>query len=125
MNILTGLLDTGSHVTIIGIHFFEAFDWGTELIEFDSSVLTPDGTSNKILVVLFLAYEYNGKKKIIPTMVVPIVMEKPIFGIDSQLMFDIELAFRGANSIIVEFVKPENLTLHTFCHRIKTVFSNQ
>lgn len=91
------------------MNFYEAYDWGTDLIEFDSSVLTADGTSHKILGLLFLVYEYNGQKKIVPTMVAPIVMKKPIFGIDFQRLFGIELAFREVNTIEMNPVKVENV----------------
>lgn len=39
-NSINGLLDTGSHVTVIGKNLYEAFNWGTELVKFDSSIIT-------------------------------------------------------------------------------------
>lgn len=53
--------------------------------------MTADGTRHDILGFLLLEYQLNNKIQIVPTLVVPIVMKKPIFGMDFQRRFRIEL----------------------------------
>lgn len=84
-NSLECLLDTGSHVTVIGQNLYEARDWKTPLIPYETRIITADSTQHDTLGVLLLTYQLNYKKRVIPTLVVPIKMRKPILGIDFQM----------------------------------------
>lgn len=88
---LIGLLDTGSHVTVIGQNLYETIEWNTPLIPHDTMILTADGTRHQAKGVLLLKYKLGDKIKYVPTLVMPIVMKKPIFGIDFQRQFNIQL----------------------------------
>lgn len=90
---LTGLLDTGSHVTVIGQNLYESIDWNVDLRPMNTIVITADGTRHAILGMLMLTYAVEGKSRIVPTLVMPVVMKKPLFGIDFQRIFGITMSF--------------------------------
>lgn len=104
-NSIEGLLDTGSHVTVIGQNLYESRDWKTPLIPHETRIITADSTQHDTLGVLLLSYELNNKKRVVPTLVVPIIMKKPILGIDFQRCFDIGLTFLETNVLEVEASK--------------------
>ncbi|RYE21940.1 MAG: hypothetical protein EOP45_08935, partial [Sphingobacteriaceae bacterium] len=106
---LSGLLDTGAHVTVMGQNLYESIDWKVELLAYDTSIITADGTRHRVLGILLLEYELNNKKRIVPTLVVPVVMKKLIFGMDFQRIFGIGLTFLETNAIEIEPVKEDKV----------------
>lgn len=108
-NHLIGLLDTGSHVTVMGQNLFEAIDWNEQLIPVDTTIVTADGTRHNALGMMLLKYELGMKAAIVPTLVLPIVMKKPIFGIDFQRIFNIGMTIYETNSIDAPNTKLEKV----------------
>lgn len=110
-NHLSGLLDTGSHVTVVGQNLFESIDWKADLLpnRYESSIITADGTRHQIIGVMLIHYHLKNVTRVVPTMVVPVTMRKPIFGMDFQRIFKIAMVFLETNAIKVEPVKLENV----------------
>lgn len=109
-NSIEGLIDTGSHATVIGQNLYEMYDWDTELKKVDTTVITADGTRHAALGLLFVEYGLNGRTRIIPTLVLPVVMKKPILGMDFQRMFGLAMVFIDTNAIEVEPAKETSVS---------------
>lgn len=112
---LTGLIDTGSHATVIGQNLYEANEWGVELKGHDTTIVTADGTKHQAMGILLLPYEVAGKSQIIPTIVLPIVMKKPIFGIDFQRRFGIKMVMGNIEEFELDAPKVQKVY---DCHKL-------
>lgn len=106
---LIGLLDTGSHVTVMGQNLYEAHHWSSNLLPHDTIVLTADGTKHEIMGMLLLQYIVNGKVKIVPTLVLPIVMKKIIFGVDFQRVFHMKMVMFDCDMIDAQIPKEQKV----------------
>lgn len=106
---LTGLVDTGSHATVIGQNLYEANEWEVELQPHDTTIITADGTMHKAKGILLLTYEVHGKRRVVPTLVLPIVMKKPIFGIDFQRHFGIGMVMFNTEVIDIDTPKQQKV----------------
>lgn len=106
---LTGLLDTGAHATAIGQNHYEANEWKVPLNPHNTLVITADGTRHRVMGILLLTYKINGLSRIVPTLVLPIVMKKPIFGMDFQHQFNMRLVMFDINSIEESAPKQEKV----------------
>lgn len=106
---INGLLDTGSHATVIGHNLYESMDWNEKLLPYETTVITADGTHHPVLGAMLLSYTVGTETRIVPTLVMPYVMKKPIFGINFQRIFNIGLVFLETNSIEIESNKESNI----------------
>lgn len=91
---LTGLLDSGANVTVLGQGsdiFLEkwAIDWQRRK---NSSVHTADGSKLKSKGTVTLPVEYNGKRRYITAIIVPDISKTLILGMDFWQAFGISLS---------------------------------
>lgn len=106
---VNGLLDTGSHATVIGQNLYESKEWNAKLLPYDTTVITADGSHHRVLGAMLLSYTLNEQTRVVPTLVMPYVMKKPIFGINFQRIFNIGLVFLESNSIEIDSSKEQNV----------------
>lgn len=108
-NEITGLLDSGSHVTVIGQNQYINSDWKVKLMPCNATIITADGTRHKVTGILFIHYHLNNCTRIVPTLVAPLDMKKPIFGIDFQRIFRIGMVFLESNVMEIETIAEEKV----------------
>lgn len=107
---LTGLIDTGSHATVIGKCLYERYNsWKSKLYPYDTTIVTADGTRHSVMGVMLLQYEVNDVIRVVPTLVVPYVMRRPIFGVDFQRAFNMGMVFLDSFSIDVDSSQEPNV----------------
>lgn len=87
---LTGLLDSGANVTVLGNGCEELIDkWGIESNNKRMTVCTADGTKLRSHGSITLPLEYNGKRKYIKAIIIPEISKQLILGMNFWQSFGI------------------------------------
>lgn len=94
---ITGLLDSGANASVLGQNaqeLLEKLQISTK--PYDVEIRTADGTKHKVTQYADIPFVYNGKCKIIPTLILPDVSAKLILGMDFWNSFNIQPQIIGS-----------------------------
>jgi hypothetical protein len=100
---ITGLLDSGSSITLLGTGGVELVDkLGLTIFDKAVKVSTADGANHTVLGYVDIPFYYNEKLQVLPTLMVPSIKQKLILGMDFWKAFDIRPEIHEINEVVGE-----------------------